>query len=175
MASLPLQYTSNDFAAPAHVASEFVAEKVANLMEIAEALAFRLCPARGGVEDEEMRASSSAAASRHETALRVAHNLVAVRRSRERCFGEDMFSDPAWEVLIDLFIAQAEGKDVTIGDACIAAAVPLTSALRCCNMLQEREFVRREADARDKRRVLLRLTDASFARMIELLNSGAAA
>ena len=175
MASIPLRYTSNDFAAPAHIASEFVAEKVASLIEIAEALAVRLCPDRGETAGPPLPPSKPDAESECDAAIRVARNHVAVRRSRERCFGDDMFSDPAWDVLIDLFIARAEGKDVTIGDACIAAAVPVTSALRCCNMLQERQLVRREADVRDKRRVLLRLTDSSFERMIGLLNSGAAA
>lgn len=179
MASVPL---SND-TTPTHLAAEFVAEKVAHLHEIAEALAGLLSWPRGdaapGRPASELylvpSPGPSTALYDRDLALRVAKQAVAVRRSRERSFGEDLFADPAWEVLIDLFIAQVEGKDVTIGDACIAASVPLTSALRCCQALHSRKLVRREADQRDKRRVLLRLTNPTFDKMIALLLEGTVA
>ena len=45
-------------------------------------------------------------------------------------FGEGLFADPAWDIMLDLFAARIEGKDITVSSAGIAACVPPTTALR---------------------------------------------
>lgn len=102
-------------------------------------------------------------------ALNVAKLGVAVRRRREKVFGEGLFSEPIWDILLDLFIARCEGIDVTVGNACLAASVPMTSALRYCQTLLERGIVYRERDRKDGRRIFLRMSETAFAKVTVLL------
>lgn len=104
-----------------------------------------------------------------EVALETARQLLSVRRKREKAFGAKLFCDPAWDILVELYVARSDRSDLSVGDACIASGVPLTSALRCCQALQKRNLVRRERDPHDRRRIFLRLTDGAFALLTKTL------
>lgn len=80
------------------------------------------------------------------------------RRFRERIFPPGLFGDPAWDILLDLFVAEARGNRVSVTDACLAAAVPMTTALRWVRQLESVGLVVRRADERDARRAWLVLT-----------------
>ncbi len=70
------------------------------------------------------------------TPLQRAKEYYRKRRLRERMFGNpDLFADPAWDILIDLFIASEEGRKISVSSACIASAVPTTTALRWIKIL----------------------------------------
>jgi hypothetical protein len=43
---------------------------------------------------------------------------------REQFFGPDLFADPAWDILLDLYAARLEQQRVAVSSLCIAAAVP---------------------------------------------------
>lgn len=88
------------------------------------------------------------------------------RRLRAEVFDDPaLFGEPAWDLLLDLFIAMREGKRVPVTSACIGAAVPTTTALRWLALLEERGLIHRENDASDARRVFVRLSDDAFHRM----------
>lgn len=74
------------------------------------------------------------------------------RRLRERFFEPGLFADPAWDMLLDLWIARASGRSVSISSLCIASAVPQTTALRWIERLATGGYVLRTADPRDARR-----------------------
>ena len=105
-----------------------------------------------------------------EMALINAKLWLSMRRLRERAFGSDLFSDPAWSIMIELYIALAENVLVSVGNACIASALPVTSALRLCQQLQERKLVIRERDPNDRRRILLRLSDTAYHALTQILS-----
>ena len=88
------------------------------------------------------------------------------RRSRALFFDESLFGEPAWDVLLDLFIAAKERKRVPVTSACIGAAVPTTTALRWLTILEDRGLVLREADPTDARRIFVRLTADAYAKMV---------
>jgi len=76
---------------------------------------------------------------------------------RSRYFAEELFADPAWDMLLDLLQAESSNLRVPVSSLCIAAAVPATTALRWLKtMVQEGVFVRR-ADPHDGRRVFVEL------------------
>jgi DNA-binding MarR family transcriptional regulator len=76
---------------------------------------------------------------------------------RNRYFPEDLFADPAWDMLLDLLHAEIAQLRVPVSSLCIAAAVPATTALRWLKaMTQQGLFVRR-ADPHDARRVFVEL------------------
>ena len=85
-------------------------------------------------------------------------SIIRARRLRSRYFEENMFADPAWDMLLDLLQAEITQLRVPVSSLCIAAAVPATTALRWLkSMTQQGIFVRR-ADPHDGRRVFVELS-----------------
>jgi hypothetical protein len=83
--------------------------------------------------------------------------VIRARRLRGRYFPEDLFADPAWDMLLDLLQAEIAQLRVPVSSLCIAAAVPATTALRWLKtMVQQGIFVRR-ADPHEGRRVFVEL------------------
>jgi hypothetical protein len=98
--------------------------------------------------------------------LALARKAYALRRKRASLFGNaDLFGEPAWDILLDLFIAQGEGKQVSVSSACIGSASPPTTGLRWLGILADEGLILRENDPADHRRVLVRLTPAGTAAM----------
>lgn len=81
------------------------------------------------------------------------------RRKRNAVFGDALFGEPSWDILLDLYISEWEGRSTCISSACIAACVPPTTALRWIETLVQEALVERVNDSRDKRRIHLTLTD----------------
>jgi DNA-binding MarR family transcriptional regulator len=95
----------------------------------------------------------------------IAAREYRARRSRERYFDRTLFGEPAWDILIDLFIQQSSGKTVSVTSAAIASQVPVTTALRHLAMLQRAGLVERMRSAADARVKLLRLTKDGYVRI----------
>lgn len=85
--------------------------------------------------------------------------LIHHRRRREHHFPADLFADPAWDMMLDLYAAHYERRDISVSSLCIAAAVPATTALRWIKlMVDEGKFIR-IADPNDGRRIIVKLSD----------------
>lgn len=76
---------------------------------------------------------------------------------RQLVGAHDLFGEPAWDMLIDLFIHEAEAKPVSTSSLCIASGLPMSSALRLLQRLCDTGLVTREADRHDGRRNFIRL------------------
>lgn len=129
------------------------------LSQLAQDLADELSEATTSHEeaDQSLCASGSQQARSDNSLAEVARRYLRLRRERDALFPERLFADPAWDILLDLFAAGVEGRTVSISSACIAAAVPPTTALRWLTRLEEYGLVRREGDPGDHRRSLLHL------------------
>ena len=91
--------------------------------------------------------------------IEIARYTYLMRRTRNAIFGSpDMFGEPAWDILLDLYIAYAENKPVSVSSACIGSASPPTTGLRWLGVLADNGFVLREHDPEDQRRVLVKLS-----------------
>lgn len=90
-----------------------------------------------------------------------ARRYAKLRRRRDHYFPVDVFADPAWDIIIDLFAAGVEGKAVSITSACIAANVPATTALRWLTQLERAGMIERFSDAKDRRRAFVRLAQVA--------------
>jgi DNA-binding MarR family transcriptional regulator len=84
-------------------------------------------------------------------------SVIRARRLRSRYFEEDMFADPAWDMLLDLLQAELAQLRVPVSSLCIAAAVPATTALRWLKTMTQQGMFLRRADPHDGRRVFVEL------------------
>ena len=90
--------------------------------------------------------------------------VIRARRLRSRFFDEELFADPAWDMLLDLLQAELAQLRVPVSSLCIAAAVPATTALRWLKTMTTQGIFVRRADPHDGRRVFVELApEASLA------------
>lgn len=92
-------------------------------------------------------------------------SLIRARHARANHFSSDLFADPAWDILLDLMAARLEGKAVSVSSLCIAAAVPLTTALRWIKTMTDGGLLERKADPTDGRRIFIDLSERAMAAM----------
>lgn len=87
-----------------------------------------------------------------------AQRILARRRLRVDYFGGEMFGEPGFDLLLDLFVQEASGRQTYTSSAAVASGAPLTTALRQIGLLVDKGLVCRAPDPADRRRVLLKLT-----------------
>ena len=92
-----------------------------------------------------------------EISLETIRKVIRARRLRARYFAEDLFADPAWDMLLDLLQAEISHLRVPVSSLCIAAAVPATTALRWLKTMVKQGLFLRRADPHDGRRVFVEL------------------
>jgi hypothetical protein len=80
----------------------------------------------------------------------IARRASADRARRAEIVGTtELLGEPAWDILLQLFIAACEGRRLSIAAACSGAGVPQSTALRWIAILESRDVVVREDDPRD--------------------------
>jgi DNA repair protein RadC len=95
------------------------------------------------------------------------------RLLRRQLVGADsLFGEPAWEMLIDLFIHEAAAKSVSTSSLCIASGLPRTTALRLLQRLCDEGLVVREPDRHDGRRNFIRLAPDLAPRLLAYFAAG---
>ncbi|WOE76140.1 hypothetical protein [Alterisphingorhabdus coralli] len=83
---------------------------------------------------------------------------LAARNVRDEIFQKDLFGEPSWNILLDLYSAHHAGKAISITSACIASGAPPTTALRHISALQNEGYIERIEDTSDKRVVYIHMT-----------------
>jgi hypothetical protein len=101
--------------------------------------------------------------------LSAARRMATARRVRDEIFGNGQFLNPAWNILLELFIAGEEGRNVTIKSACVAACVPQSTALRHIAHLIDIRLALRAQHPSDARSAYLKLTDGGRTKMVAFL------
>lgn len=104
------------------------------------------------------------------TAERV-ESILKARRLRGQFFGPDLFADPAWDILLDLYVAELKGVRTTVSQLCIGAAVPTTTAIRWIRSLEKKGLLQRTRDYFDGRRSFISLMPEASKRMSALLQA----
>lgn len=148
----------------ADAAKDGNAERLRQLSEEVNRIAATLARLSAGPEASRRVLEVEPAADVPKLSAETVGNIIRARRLRGRFFSEELFADPAWDMLLDLLQAEIRQHRVPVSSLCIAAAVPATTALRWLKALvKEGVFVRR-ADPHDGRRVFVELApDASLA------------
>lgn len=101
--------------------------------------------------------------------LKITRKLVRMREQRGQFLNPALFSDPMWDILLDLTSARLEDKTVPVSSVCQAAGVPMSTALRQIRSLVDMGLIRRWSDPLDRRRDLLAINDEAMAAMRQYL------
>lgn len=92
----------------------------------------------------------------------VAEIMFEARRDRARLFPPSMFSEPAWDMLLALYIA----NEVTVAaDLARRTATPITTAMRWIQYLESHRLIVRESCSADRRSHTIRLTEQARTNM----------
>ena len=103
----------------------------------------------------------------------IAEREYRARRKRAALFRTPhLFGEPAFDILLDLFVAYARDQQVSITSACLAADVPMTTALRYVTTLEAAGLVLRQEDPIDRRRSYVKLSSRAVAAMEKYLRCG---
>ncbi|ANC50396.1 hypothetical protein CP97_14710 [Aurantiacibacter atlanticus] len=82
------------------------------------------------------------------------------RRLRNKSLPSSLLGEPAWDMLLELFMQYAGGAKVSTTSLCIASGCPPTTALRYVGLMENEGLLKRTPAETDKRLVFVELTDA---------------
>lgn len=89
--------------------------------------------------------------------------LRKLRTRRNALVGAPLFRDPAWDMVLELFVANERGEELTITSLCYAAEVPLSTGTRQFQRLEEYGLATRKGDCEDTRRFIAKPTAKAIA------------
>lgn len=123
---------------------------------------FDLRSGRGGPADAEDHNRGGVQA-----ALANARRTGRRRLLRRQLLGADaLFGEPAWDMLIDLFIHHCKGVPVSTSSLCVASDLSMSSALRLVQRMIDADLLEREADPEDGRRNFINLSSGTAHRLM---------
>lgn len=105
-------------------------------------------------------------------AVRIARKLWNARSRRNASFGTDLFGEPSWDILLDIFVHQHTGGETTVSSACYGSRVPQTTALRHVANLEAQNLLISSRSSHDGRLRIIKLTDEAVAKMKDVLLNG---
>ncbi|MES2290343.1 MAG: hypothetical protein V4530_11460 [Pseudomonadota bacterium] len=94
--------------------------------------------------------------------------VIELRKRRDALFGREIFGEPAWEILLDLFIGRAKERKTSSTSAAIASRAPMTTALRYLSILEEHGLIIKRTAEHDLRVHYVQLTDDAYQAIIEM-------
>lgn len=109
-------------------------------------------------EEERLRNVPRRRPTRRQLA-QLALKLYDARRGRDRIFEDQLFGEPAWDMLLALYGLPYRGISLGVTSLGHAADVPPTTGLRWQTLLMREELIERGPAIRDSRQQLVRLTN----------------
>ncbi|MXP30334.1 helix-turn-helix domain-containing protein [Parerythrobacter jejuensis] len=131
-------------------------------------------------ENAEKRDQTPSSTRRHSVALfresrmpklaNLAKEIYDRRAARVKYFGSDFSSEPAWDILLDLFFHRGAGVRVCVTSAAIASNAAPTTALRYIAHLESIGLIERVPSETDRRTYWLELTPLGQEKMTGYLS-----
>jgi DNA-binding MarR family transcriptional regulator len=97
--------------------------------------------------------------------LKIAERMILERKHRNAYFSNIPFGEPVWDILLDLFVAHAQERSISVSSVCLAANVPPTTALRYTAHLENEGVLERRASKTDARVFYLSLSASALEAM----------
>ena len=111
---------------------------------------------------ERRGSGEGAVVSRAQLAARAAAVLKA-RRFRNGLLGRALFGEPAWDMLLSLYVAASSGSKVSVSGLADWSECPHTTGLRWLQVLEAERLAKRTPHPADKRISLVELTSEGLA------------
>lgn len=96
--------------------------------------------------------------------------IIHARRLREKALGADLFFDPAWDIMLTLFLAKLDDRPLRVTDLGVVP-VAATTLLRWISNLEAAGIVVRTGSSVLGRRAGVTLSDQTMKRMTDYLKS----
>ena len=93
--------------------------------------------------------------------LRNAEITSRRRLLRKQLLGDSaQFGEPAWDILLDLFIHETKGQHLSMSALCVTAGIPTSSAMKLIQRMCDDGLLFRSPDLSDGRRSLVNISPA---------------
>lgn len=90
--------------------------------------------------------------------------ILEARFRREELF-PNLFSDPAWDILLRVFLAEITQQRASVTVLAMDTRVPLTTALRWIDVMVKEGMLIRHTDQRDRRRTFIELRSETSSKL----------
>ncbi|MFD1792686.1 response regulator [Ochrobactrum teleogrylli] len=81
---------------------------------------------------------------------------------KKKFFKDELFSDPVWNMLLDLMQQSLEGNEVAASSLYFSSGAPVSTAARRLNEMEKAGLVERKLDDTDKRRQIVRISPKAY-------------
>ena len=98
-----------------------------------------------------------------------AQELLAMRRARRKFFPPDLFHEPAWEMLLALFIVYETDHSMNVKQLVGCSDAPATTSQRWIDHLHKSGLINRVTDSEDRRRIDISLSERGYDAMTKYL------
>jgi DNA-binding MarR family transcriptional regulator len=105
-----------------------------------------------------------------EARLALCEALLVKQRLLARHAPNRLFLDPAWNILVELYMARARHLQISFTSLAYGANVPLSTASRLVQEMERHDLVTRVMDAQDRRRTFLHISKAGEALVTMILD-----
>lgn len=98
-----------------------------------------------------------------------ATELQTIRRARRKFFPLDLFHEPAWEMLVALFIVYETDHSMNVKQLVGRSDAPATTSQRWIDHLYKSGLINRVTDTEDRRRIDISLSERGHDAMTKYL------
>jgi DNA-binding MarR family transcriptional regulator len=124
---------------------------------------FREKPGRAASAGSEKGHQTDAA--QREILRRYADQIRHSRDLRHKSFDRNLFGEPAWDILLTLYVIDADQRRLSTRDLSKHANLALTTALRWLDYLEEQDLITRKTNTFDRRVVYVEISGKGRAAM----------
>jgi hypothetical protein len=96
--------------------------------------------------------------------------LIQIRKVVGDSLGFGLCPSPIWDMLLDLYLAHHERREVYLWPLCMAANTPLSTAHRKIGEMERHGLVVRDLSARDRRRIGIKMSEEGLSTISRLLD-----
>jgi hypothetical protein len=107
------------------------------------------------------------------TARAWAERFYAERRRRDALFPDGLFGEPAWDLLLAMFVAREKNQAMILCKAYKAAGVTDTTGRRLLDRMEADGLITRRRAPRSRKMRIVELTELAVERLTDYLAKGA--
>jgi DNA-binding MarR family transcriptional regulator len=124
-----------------------------------------------GLDRESAARATTSNSNVRLTPLALAKRLKNARNVRNSMLPPDLFGEPAWDILLALYVAECEQYRLKVSAVLVESNVPSTTGLRWVETLVQSGLVMRKPHATDARVIHVQLTVDGMSRMTACLSA----